>query len=177
MSKKIHYGNFYVVFVFFGAWGKDIWPFVGKFFGELIKLHSESRCHFFYEKHFVCERSMLVLAVSDIERLSFGPLSKTFRRDLDNCFQCVQKTLFTKDILFEKKWFDVFFRPWFECFGVLSKICRRGCEKCFLRAHKNIFFKKFFWKIYFFTFHFGTVSDDFLAFRRKIFRRGVRTAS
>ena len=138
-------GNSSVLFMFFGPWAKDFWPFVGKFFAGLLKLHSENRCHQFREKLFVYERSILVLAVSDNERICFGPLLKTFWRDCDNCLQCLQKNIFTKNFFSWKKIGLIFFSD-LELnvleFCRKTEDCRRSCENCFLRAHTNVFFSK-----------------------------------
>ena len=173
-------GNSSVVFVFFGPWAKDFWPFVGKFLAGLLKLHSENRCHQFRGKLFIYERSILVLAVSDFKGISFGPLSKTFWRDWDNCLQCVQKNIFTKNVFFWKK------KVWHFCqtlswmyWSFVEKLKTVGevAKTAFYVPIRMFFFqKKIFFKKECFLFHFATVSDNFSAFRRIFIGENVTTA-
>ena len=142
-------GKSSVVFVFLGPWAKEYCPFVGNFLAGLLKLNSENRCHQFREKLFVYERSILLLAFSDIERLNFGPLSKNFRRDCDNCLQCLQKNIFTSNMFFEKSLYIIFFRPWAECFGVLSKDWRLSAR--LRKLLSTCPYECFFWKKNFFN--------------------------
>ena len=110
MSKSIFVETPRFFLFFFGPWAKAFWPFVAKNLAGLLKLHAEVRCHSFCEKNFVCERSILVLAVLDNERVSFAASLKTFWRHCDNCTQCVQKNKLTNDNFFEKQMIWYFFQ-------------------------------------------------------------------
>ena len=146
--------------------------FVGKILAGLLKLHSEVRFHNFCGKQFVCERSILVLAVSDIEWISFGPLSKTFWLDWDNCLQCVHMNIFTKNINFLQK---VFF---YSHFGTVSDDFWHFVEKIFddvVKTASYLFIGSSWWEKYFdektlmFFNQFETFSEKVLAVCRELF--------
>ena len=130
--------------MFLGPWAKAFWPFVGKLLAGLLKLHSEVRCHCFCEKHFVCERTILVLAVLDIERVSFAASLKTFWRYCDNCIQSVQKNIFTNDNFFEKQMIWYFFQTLSWMFWRFVKRLSAKLLKLLSSCPYEYFFKKIF---------------------------------
>ena len=120
---------------------------LGTNFAGLLKLHSEVRCHSFCENHFVCERSILVLAVLDNERVSFAASLKTFWRHCDNCIQCVQKNIFTNDDFFENQMIWYFFQilslMFWHCVERLSAKYWKLLSSCpYVHFFKKIFSKK-----------------------------------
>ena len=146
MSKKYFCGNSSVLFSFFGLWAKAFWPFVGKLLAGLLKLHSEVRCHSFCEKHYVCERTILVLAVLDTERVSFAASLKTFWRYCDNCIECVQKNIYTNDNFFEKQMIWYFFQTLSWMFWRFVKRLSARLLKLLSPCSYEHFFKKIFSK-------------------------------
>ena len=102
-EQKIFLWKLLSSFYVFLTLSKSILTICWETFGGVVKLHSEFRCHSFCEKHFVCERSIFVLAVLNIERVCFAASLKTYLRHCDNCIQCVQKNIFTNDNFFEKQ--------------------------------------------------------------------------
>ena len=146
LSKKCFCGNSSVLFSFFGLWAKAFWPFVGKLLTGLLKLHSEVRCLSFCEKRYVWERSILVLAVWDNERVFFAASLKTFWRHCDNCIQCVQKNIFTNDNFFEKQMIWYFFQTLIWMFWHFVEKLSARLWKLLSSCPYEPFFKKIFSK-------------------------------
>ena len=154
MRKEVFLWKLLSCFCLFRTLSKRFLTICREFLAGLLKLHSECRCHKFREKLFVYERSILAVAVSDIERIRFGPLLKNIFRDCDNCLQCVHRNIFTKDNFFEKKGMIFFSDLEFNIVPFCRKNVGEVVKIAFFVPYEHIF-QKFFEKkkvIFYFSF-------------------------